>query len=201
MFRYTFLRLRTTPLGFPVVPLVYRMSERFVRRPFHQGHGGVSIEFFQHPIPLILRLGDITHRQHREGAAQVFPDRRQARVKALRADHELTAGVLQEIGQGLIRVEDVEGRHHGAGALGRQEGDSPPRVVLHEDGHRVPLPDAFMLQKKGDGGDFPSDPAVGEDFPSLVVDALQGHLVRDGVQVTFQLAKEVEIHELAEGVS
>jgi len=80
-------------------------------------------------------------------------------------------------------VEDVEGRHHVAGALRRQERDSPPRMVLHEDGHRVPLADALVLEEKGDGGDFPSDPAVGEDFPPLVIDALQGHLVGDGVQM------------------
>ncbi len=152
--------------------------------PFDQRHGSGPVEFFQHLVPLILRLGNLADRQDRQRTAQVFPDRFQPRMEAFRADHELAPGMLEEIGQGLVRVEDVEGRHHGAGALGRQESDSPPRMVLHEDGHRVPLPDALMLQEKGDGGDFPSDPAVGEDFPPLIVDALQGHLIRDGVQVT-----------------
>jgi len=72
--------------------------------------------------------------------------------------------MLDQLGQRLAVVQDVEGSDSGACALSCQKGNGPAGMIFHKDAHCASRSDGLTFEKKTDLGNLLTDPAVGKGF-------------------------------------
>ncbi len=86
--------------------------------------------------------------------------------------------MLDQLGQRLAVVQDVEGSDSGACALSCQKGNGPAGMIFHKDAHRAPRSDGLIFEKKTDSGNLLTDPFVGKGFVCVLGNVLKGDSFR-----------------------
>ncbi len=86
--------------------------------------------------------------------------------------------MLDQLGQRLAVVQDVEGSDSGACALSCQKGNGPAGMIFHEDAHCASRSDGLTLEKMTDLGNLLTDPALGKGFVYVLGNVLKSHAFR-----------------------